>query len=164
MNDILPMTIATWIIKYKVKYKGQHQNNRNSTLPRYYYLFVYMNLWIYIYIYNIHTYICVCVFMWCVARFDTRSNTFPWLLFTFSQLYKWYQIAQNITYVCGRHNKLSLFYKYFSYGNNLWKRFDKCCLKTPTKETLIQRAFRLIHHLHLLQHFKNQNHTLLRKI
>ena len=28
----------------------------------------------------------------------TKSNTPPWLLFTFFKLYKWYQIAQSITY------------------------------------------------------------------
>ena len=28
----------------------------------------------------------------------TKSNTPPWMFFTFFKLYKWYQIAQNITY------------------------------------------------------------------
>ena len=28
----------------------------------------------------------------------TKSSTPPWLLFTFFKLYKWYQIAQSITY------------------------------------------------------------------
>ena len=27
----------------------------------------------------------------------TKSNTPPWVFFTFLKLYKWYQIAQNIT-------------------------------------------------------------------
>ena len=30
----------------------------------------------------------------------TESNTPPWVLFTFFKLYKWYQIAQCITYEC----------------------------------------------------------------
>ena len=29
----------------------------------------------------------------------TKSNTPPWVFFTFFKLYKWYQIAQNITYI-----------------------------------------------------------------
>ena len=29
----------------------------------------------------------------------TKSNTPPWLFFTFFKLYKWYQIAQRITYM-----------------------------------------------------------------
>ena len=28
----------------------------------------------------------------------TKSNTSPWVFFKFFKLYKWYQIAQNITY------------------------------------------------------------------
>ena len=28
-----------------------------------------------------------------------KSNTPPWFFLTFSKLYKWYQIAQRITYV-----------------------------------------------------------------
>ena len=29
----------------------------------------------------------------------TKSNTSPWMFFTFFKLYKWYQIAQNIAYI-----------------------------------------------------------------
>ena len=29
----------------------------------------------------------------------TKGNTPPWVFFTFFKLYKWYQIAQNITYI-----------------------------------------------------------------
>ena len=29
----------------------------------------------------------------------SKSNTPPWVLFTFFKLYKWYQIEQNITYI-----------------------------------------------------------------
>ena len=29
----------------------------------------------------------------------TKSNTPPWVFFTFFKLYKWYQIAQRITYM-----------------------------------------------------------------
>ena len=32
-----------------------------------------------------------------VAGF-TKSNTLPWVFFTFFKLYKWYQIAQSMTY------------------------------------------------------------------
>ena len=30
----------------------------------------------------------------------TKSNSPPWVFFTLFKLYKWYQIAQRITYVC----------------------------------------------------------------
>ena len=33
----------------------------------------------------------------------TKSNTPPWVFFTFFKLYKWYQIAQNITYIHKKH-------------------------------------------------------------
>ena len=33
------------------------------------------------------------------CNFTTKSNTLPWVLFTFFKLYKWHQIAQRITYV-----------------------------------------------------------------
>ena len=29
---------------------------------------------------------------------STKSNTPPWVFFTFLKLYKWYQIAQNISF------------------------------------------------------------------
>ena len=29
----------------------------------------------------------------------TKSNSAPWLFFTFFKVYKWYQIAQRITYM-----------------------------------------------------------------
>ena len=29
----------------------------------------------------------------------TKSNSTPWVFFTFFKLYKWYQIAQNITHI-----------------------------------------------------------------
>ena len=31
----------------------------------------------------------------------TKTNTLPWVLFTFFKLYKWYQIAQRITNAYG---------------------------------------------------------------
>ena len=35
------------------------------------------------------------------ACYFTKSNTPPWVFFTFFKLYKWYQIAQRITnYYC----------------------------------------------------------------
>ena len=33
----------------------------------------------------------------------TKSNTPPWVFFTFFKLYRWYQIAQNITFVSCMH-------------------------------------------------------------
>ena len=33
---------------------------------------------------------------WRSVTFSTKSNTPPWVFFTFFKLYKWYQIAQNI--------------------------------------------------------------------
>ena len=33
-----------------------------------------------------------------------KSNTPSWMFFTFFKLYKWYQIAQNITYISGMFN------------------------------------------------------------
>ena len=33
-----------------------------------------------------------------LARNFTKSNTLPWVFFTFLKLYKWYQITQRITY------------------------------------------------------------------
>ena len=34
---------------------------------------------------------------WRSVTFSTKSNTPSWVFFTFFKLYKWYQIAQNIT-------------------------------------------------------------------
>ena len=36
-----------------------------------------------------------------------KSNTPPWVFFTFFKLYKWYQIAQRTTYLLIRFNNLS---------------------------------------------------------
>ena len=33
------------------------------------------------------------------VTFSTKSNTPPCVFFTFSELYRWYQIAQRLTYV-----------------------------------------------------------------
>ena len=38
----------------------------------------------------------------------TKSNTPPWVFFTFLKLYKWYQIAQSVTYYVMRSFKISL--------------------------------------------------------
>ena len=35
--------------------------------------------------------------MWCYCNF-TKINTPPWVFFMFFELYKWYEIAQHITY------------------------------------------------------------------
>ena len=37
--------------------------------------------------------------MRCVACNFTKSNTLPWVFFMFLKFYKWYQIAQRITYL-----------------------------------------------------------------
>ena len=34
-----------------------------------------------------------------LSKVATKSNTHPWVFFTFFKLYKWYQIAQSITVV-----------------------------------------------------------------
>ena len=68
----------------------------------------------------------VTIHMWCVARFDniciiqktwktswkvcnfTKSNTPSWVFFTPPKLYKWYQIAESISYfLCTKHFMLS---------------------------------------------------------
>ena len=36
---------------------------------------------------------------WRSVTFSTKSNTPPWVFFTCFKLFKWYQIAQNITNV-----------------------------------------------------------------
>ena len=38
----------------------------------------------------------------------TNSNTPPWMFFTFFKLYKWYQIAQRITYDRDRRQEFNL--------------------------------------------------------
>ena len=43
-----------------------------------------------------------------VACNFTKSNTPPWVFFTFFKLYKWYQITQNITYVQNTQEKSAL--------------------------------------------------------
>ena len=51
----------------------------------------------------------------CVACNFTKSNTLPWVFFTFLKFYKWYQIAQNITYDVDndKHTTHSCAYYYF---------------------------------------------------
>ena len=45
------------------------------------------------------------------TRNFTKSNTPPWVLFTFSKLYKWYQVAQRTTYVFNSfHAKVPFLY------------------------------------------------------
>ena len=38
----------------------------------------------------------------------TKSNTPPWMFFTFFKLYKWYQIAQRLTYDRDRRQEFNL--------------------------------------------------------
>ena len=35
---------------------------------------------------------------WRSVTFSTNSNTPPWVFLTFFKLYKWYQIAQSVSY------------------------------------------------------------------
>ena len=44
----------------------------------------------------------------CEACNFTKSNTPPWMFFTFFKLYKWYQIAQRITYDRDRRQEFNL--------------------------------------------------------
>ena len=48
------------------------------------------------------------------SRNFTKSNTRPWIFFTFLKLYKWYQIAQSIT------NVLSGTYDVLMLNSNIW--------------------------------------------
>ena len=47
-----------------------------------------------------------------MEEFYSKGNTPPWLFFTFFRLYKWYQIAQSITYTDSIST--SFFFIYFS--------------------------------------------------
>ena len=40
----------------------------------------------------------------------TKNNTRPWIFFRFLKLYKWYKIAQSITYVCKRSARYIYFF------------------------------------------------------
>ena len=44
------------------------------------------------------------------VRDFTKSNTPAWVFFTFLKLYKWYQIAQRITYIQNLKNMLNEMY------------------------------------------------------
>ena len=48
----------------------------------------------------------------------TKSNTPPWVFFTFSELYKWYQIAQCTTFML--HTLLDRLVQHLSTGTNLF--------------------------------------------
>ena len=56
----------------------------------------------------------------------TKSNTPAWVFFTFFKLYKWYQIAQSISYV---FRSLIIMRKFFSASFSNWKTvlLEKIC-------------------------------------
>ena len=45
----------------------------------------------------------------------TKSNTLPWVFFTFFKLYKWYQIVQRITILCLPWSQLMIINIFFSF-------------------------------------------------
>ena len=49
---------------------------------------------------NTHRVVLLLVKLRLLACNFSKSNTFPWVFFTFFELHKWYQIAQCITYLC----------------------------------------------------------------
>ena len=51
----------------------------------------------------------------------TKSNTPPWVFFTFIELHKWYQIAQSIT----KENNLLEYVEAVTYGENLLNLYVK---------------------------------------
>ena len=93
----------------------------------------------------------------------TKINTPPWVFFTFLKLYKWYQIAQRITYDLIRkllHLSSSLFYIFFVteilqcpwnqvYGFlktcvYLWKKPFINCERKPRGGTVKTKAYELV--------------------
>ena len=55
-------------------------------------------IWYHLHNLKLENYPCSSVTFSKVACNFTKSNTPSWVFFTFSKLYKWYQIAQSITY------------------------------------------------------------------
>ena len=68
---------------------------------------------------NTHGGVLILVKLQALACNFTKINTPPWVFFTFFELYKWYQIAQCITYMCLNELELHSSYKEFQ---NLLKR------------------------------------------
>ena len=79
---------------------------------------------------NTHEGVLILVKLQAEACNFTKINTPPWAFFTFFKLYKWYQIAQRITYAniystCILHSKLASLtrdvtcFKLQRYGENL---------------------------------------------
>ena len=74
----------------------------------------------------------------------TKSKTLPWVFFTFFKLYKWYQIAQRITYSVCLHSEfshsflctqLSLFFFFFLFGD----------IRRNSNELYFQNELTLLH-------------------
>ena len=72
---------------------------------------------------------------WMSAIFSTKSSTHPWVFFTLFKLYKWYQIAQHITYC--RSNTLQ---KQSIIIRRLVTK-KKVFLKKQTSKTLLKIVF-----------------------
>ena len=56
----------------------------------------------------------------------TKSNTYPWVFFTFFKSYKWYQITQNVPFKLLTASILEVFTNFASTAN---------CLNKPFKAT-----------------------------
>ena len=54
-----------------------------------------------------------------------KSNTLPWVFFTFFKSYKWYQIAQRITYIFDQQTPVAGYYYFKHCALHLGPR-DKC--------------------------------------
>ena len=75
--------------------------------------------------------------MWCVARFSTnlkygevlllvkftKSNTPPWVFFTFFKVYECYQIAQRTSYMCYSHQTWRIYICSRRLGNHTSKPY-----------------------------------------
>ena len=48
---------------------------------------------------NIHERVLLLVKLQALACYFTKSITLPWMFFTFFKLYKWYRIAQSVSYM-----------------------------------------------------------------
>ena len=81
-----------------------------------------------------------------VCNFNTKSNTPPWVFFTFFKLYKWYQTAQRITNTVQIHRWTWYNRSNFSWQPNPGSKHQEetestLCFYWPTKEEkLIMRS------------------------
>ena len=100
-----------------------------SDVPATFFVIVYLNIykvWNFIFKYNVFKY-----------------NNAPWVFFTFFKLYKWYQIAQGITY---NENKKSwgTLRKTFCVFNGIW---DKV-FKSGLSKNFLKSTFHKIYLVH----------------